>query len=123
MSEGGASDDAGQQVPTLDLQQNIKDLCQTLDGLIFVVDATVPLKECKHPFIHVNHLFSASLIKKTTQKCSQLQHESSLKMRKNVGDKVQGKGRGSEGKPFQVQWPTTRYRRTYCDMMNGPVIF
>lgn len=65
---GAPGDDDGGQVaamaaePTFEVQSSIKDLCRTLDGFIFVVDATVPPEEVRlarpELFAMVNELWA-----------------------------------------------------------------
>src|SRR6218665_3186564 len=59
-------------------------------------------------FIHIDHLYSASSRKtlRSTPNTSTVRH-SSLKVRKNAGERVLLKMRSSEGRPLQVEGPTT----------------
>src|SRR6218665_1309261 len=59
-------------------------------------------------FIHIEHLYSASSRKllRSAPNTSTVK-QSSLKVRKNAGEVVLLKMRSSEGRPFQVEGPTT----------------
>src|SRR6218665_2673098 len=63
-------------------------------------------------FIHIEHLYSASSSKllRSAPNTSTVK-QSSLKVRKNAGEVVLLKMRSSEGRPFQVEGPTTEKAR------------
>ena len=65
-----------------------------------------------HSFIHIEHLYSASsreLLRDAPD--SSTAKKSSLKVRKNAGDKALGKIRSWEGSQFQIEGPTTEKAR------------
>src|SRR6218665_317183 len=65
-----------------------------------------------HSFIHIEHLYSAFSRKllRSASNASTVK-QSSLKVRKKAGEVVLLKMRSSEGRPFQVEGPTTEKAR------------
>src|SRR6218665_2183374 len=67
-----------------------------------------PIHSFVHSFIHLEYLYSAFSRKllRSAHNTSMVK-KSSLKVRKNAGERVLLKIRSSEGRPFQVEGPTT----------------
>jgi len=65
-----------------------------------------------HSFIHIEHLYSASSRKllRSASNTSTVK-QSSLKVRKNASERVLLTMRSSEGRPFQLEGPTTEKAR------------
>src|SRR6218665_3277877 len=87
--------------------------CATLYGQFSNNSSYVSAKKNSiHSFIHIEHLYSASSRKllRSAPNTSTVK-QSSLKVRKNAGEVVLLEMRSSEGRPFQVEGPTTEKAR------------